>query len=191
MPNHCFQTLSVTGPIEDVKRFHDKVTAPDNDGIARAYLPFPEKFQGEGITDKEGNVIGRVFTEEGYRWALDTWGTKWGDYDTEVVSEPAEVQGEGHASYQFSSAWSPMERGIFLISEKEPTLTFFISYKEEGNAFVGATAFRNGEVLGHHDIEDPKRFPDVPDNDEHWDDYYDALNELQQECEDAVAAQYA
>lgn len=72
-----------------------------------------------------------------YDWCNANWGSKWGDCDTDLVSE----EGNDQIEFSFSSAWSPPIEGIAHISTMFPTLTFHLSYQEEGMDFYGVTTF--------------------------------------------------
>jgi hypothetical protein len=188
MPNHCFQTLSVTGPTEDVNAFHARVEGAKS--IADAFLPFPKELEGEEVKNADGEVIGRVFTDEGYAWTINNWGTKWGDYDTDIISPPSDTDGEGHVSYSFTSAWSPFDTGLRKISEMFPTLLFSLTYKEEGNDYIGAAYIRQGRVFSA-DVNDSSMMPEMPEPDddgyEDWDAYYEAIDALVDKCEEDAA----
>jgi len=187
MPNHCWQTLSVVGPMSDVEDFVARVTAASGDdaGIIRAYLPFPAELEGDPITGSDGTVLGRAFTTEGYDWCLTNWGTKWGDYDTELVAAAELVNGMGHTYLTFTSAWSPMVEGLRRLSALTPTLKFFLTYREEANEYLGAAVLANGAVVAQHDVE-PERIPAYPEDTDDETEWLDAIDELVMEAEQVV-----
>lgn len=168
MPNHVYNNLTVTGPESDVRAFHNAVNvdSDDNSGIIRAFLPFPAKLEGEEITDKNGDVVGRAFSDEGYYWCLKNWGTKWGDYETEIVYEPAEIiPGNWGVAYRYNTAWSPANAAIITIAKQFPNLTFDVSWEEEGFQSCGALA-----VKGEHAVDDYVSYDGLPDYPEDWND---------------------
>lgn len=167
MPNHVSNTLSITGPEQDVRAFHAAVSIDrgEDSGIIRTFLPFPTELEGKDITDKNGDVVGRAFSDEGYNWCLKNWGTKWGDYDTDVVSEPSEIiDGDWQVIYSYDTAWSPADAAIITIAKQFPNLTFAVSWQEEGFQSCGALVAKGENHVSGYVSEDA--FPDFPD----WDD---------------------
>ena len=146
MPNHVYNILSVSGPESDVRAFHDAINidSDDNSGIIRAFLPFPTELEGEPITRQDGTVIGRAFSDEGYNWCLRNWGTKWGDYDTEILSEPSKISSsDWEVVYSYSTAWSPANPAIISIAKRFPNLTFTVSWEEGGSQSCGALVVKD------------------------------------------------
>ena len=90
---------------------------------------------------------------EWYSWAVDNWGTKWPPsvalYEADGVS----------ATFRFDSAWSPPSALIQRISEKFPNLTFVLEYSEPGMGFLGAEAFKGGEVISESYLGDTSADP--------------------------------
>lgn len=146
MPNHVYNILSVSGPESDVRAFHDAINidSDDNSGIIRAFLPFPAELEGKPITREDGTVIGRAFSDEGYNWCLRNWGTKWGDYDTEILSEPSKISSsDWEVVYSYNTAWSPANPAIISIAKRFPNLTFTVSWEEEGFQSCGALVVKD------------------------------------------------
>jgi hypothetical protein len=140
MPNWCDNTLRVTGDTEALKRFVVDITNEDESiTILKNLLPFPAELVGKDILDKEGNVFGQAFTDDGYSWCLRNWGTKWGDCETEIT-----VNDPDHLVIRFQSAWSPALAGIERISRLFPTLTFQTDWVEEGLQSIGAASYQDG-----------------------------------------------
>lgn len=185
MPNHCYNTLSVTGPKDDLLAFHGAIdfTESEDTGIIRAFVPFPTELNGRDITDKDGKVVGRAFTDEGYSWCLKNWGTKWGDYDTEVRTEPFDTGDDvWSATYSYSTAWSPATEAIGSIALLFPTLTFFNFYEEEGMGFMGNFT-AHGSLRSDNYTEELPQYPDRQGkNDDEYvkaeEDYFEAMTEL-------------
>lgn len=118
-----------------------------------------------------------------YDWQAANWGIKWGDIDTHLTDE----SNDSH-SYAFQTPWSPFgERFMENISRMFPTLTFVISYSEESMAFVGAAAFRNGELVS--DIVG--EIPEIGDPDDQ-DSWYNATQDYMDErcrCHDKAVSE--
>lgn len=124
MPNHCYTTMTVDGPSEDVDRF---VTVVDSgtSGFIPTLVPLPE-----GASQ------------------YDEWGTKWGDMETELIyHDNGGPSGEGAAQYSYWTPWGPADVAQRKISEMFPSLEFTIRFWDEGMGFVGAGAFINGVAV--------------------------------------------
>ena len=175
MPNWCDNNLTVTGDAESLQKFLTAITNADESiTILKNLVPFPTELEGEEITDKNGNVFGRAFTDEGYSWCLRNWGTKWGDCETEIT-----VNDPDHLVIRFQSAWSPAIEGLERVSVMFPTLTFQTDWVEEGMQSIGAASFENGNV-STYDVPEAD-FPEW-DEDENgetdWQAMADAIDQL-------------
>ena len=178
MPNHVTNHLTVSGPKDDLLAFHNAINfgEGESNGIIRAFIPFPEELTGKSITNNDGEVVGVAFTDEGYAWCLNNWGTKWGDYDTKVSWGPVDTlnlipgneanpdETEWCVVYRYDTAWSPANQAILTISSMFPNLTFVTTWTEEGYQSAGAFIAHNG--LSAVEYSDYNEHPDYPD----WDD---------------------
>jgi hypothetical protein len=179
MPNWCDNTLRVTGDAEALKRFVVEITNEDESiSILKNLVPFPTELEGEDILDREGNVFGQAFTDEGYSWCLRNWGTKWGDCETEIT-----VNDPDHLVIRFQSAWGPALAGIERISRLFPTLTFQTDWVEEGWGFIGAAFFQNGIGTVYDLPESDVPQPEEDENGEvDWQAHADALDEAREQA---------
>lgn len=88
-----------------------------------------------------------------YDWALETWGTKWGDYDhTEDLPAIAEVEevGPGVLSFEtnYNTAWSPFSDHFWQqVTNRFPNVRFETRYYEFGMGFAGVTVAYKGVVI--------------------------------------------
>lgn len=80
--------------------------------------------------------------QDWYSWSIANWGTKWNAYDVGDWK-----MGRNTAELYFETAWSPPLPVIQKLAENFPTLTFKLSYADEGGGFLGYTIFKNGK---HH-----------------------------------------
>lgn len=165
MPNWCSNTTTVYGSVDDLTKFVEAVksdersddVASDLDEFPEArifhrLLPFPENGHAT-LTQTNGQDLGNVFakadettgTIDGYQWALDNWGTKWGDCSTryEVAPQTSGPTGGTHVTFYYDTAWAPADFG--KIAKMYPNLTFITKYEEGGMGFCGAWAWMNGE----------------------------------------------
>ena len=203
MPNWCYQNLEVRGPTSDVDKFYEaiKVTEPDREGAMvtsdelNHICPLDERtFAYKTMTNAEGEeyIIKTYATLEengfdGYKHAVEVWGTKWGACHIEVRSE----QGECPLHIYFESAWSPASGLIKAISTKFPTLVFGLQFTEEADFYSGYQLFQNGEIryegdTGQADTKDAEAWlvtqqelaktnPEIKE-DEMYDQYYEMVS---------------
>jgi hypothetical protein len=174
MPNWCDNNLTVTGDSVELKRFVAAVTNEDGSiQILNNLLPFPAELEGKDITDKDGTVIARAFTDNGYNWCLRNWGTKWGDCETEIT-----VNDPDHLVFRYQTAWSPAIEGLSQISAMFPTLTFQTDWVEEGMQSLGAASFTNG-----HDCVYEVPYEQMPVWEEDEDEsYHEAIETIREDA---------
>ena len=183
MPNWCDNNLRVAGDAEALKRFVVDVTNEDESiEIMKNLLPFPTKLEGKDILDKDGNVFGRAFTDDGYNWCLENWGTKWGDCETEIT-----VNDPDYLVIRFQSAWSPALEGLARISTMFPTLTFQTDWVEEGMQSIGAASFHDGNDCFYEVPEaDFPSWEEDEDGEVDWQALDDAVDRLRDIAASAV-----
>ena len=134
MPNHCENTLTVTGPADDLTVFKQTAKTGDQPLDLSNFIPMPDALKND---DPSPNAQ--------RDWALRHWGTKWGAYEGESVDV-----NDNTVEYIFLTAWSPINHeALQRISAKHPTLTFSIDYEEPGMAFKGHTAAQAGNITTH------------------------------------------
>ena len=152
MPNHCDNTLVITGPDVDIRRFIHITKCDEKEPYVIAqHMPIPDDFKGDGW----------------YAWCVDNWGTKWGDYETELFKDATD-----EAIFHYLTAWGPYSTDFLQkISEPFPTLTFLMQYEERGMEFLGVVVVRNGEVLFDEGIGEIQ-LPEYNEDDEEA--FYDA-----------------
>jgi hypothetical protein len=106
-----------------------------------------------------------------YEWALENYGTKWGDYEHGPLATTATS-----IVFHYNTAWSPLsEKFWWKLSQAWPTLTFVTTFDESGMAFYGAIAARSGIVAVREE-----RWPEVDagedgDEFEAWEVSYDLV----------------
>jgi hypothetical protein len=180
MPNWCDNNLTVTGDAESLQKFLTAITNADESiTILKNLVPFPTELEGEDILDKEGNVFGKAFTDDGYSWCLRNWGTKWGDCETQIT-----VNGD-YLAIRYETAWSPALEGLERVSLLFPTLAFQTDWIEEGMQSVGAASFQNGNG-SVYDVPDSD-FPSLEsEGEEDWQAWIDAVNDLREKAVEQV-----
>ena len=182
MPNWCDNSLTVTGDAESLQKFLTAITNADESiTILKNLVPFPTELEGEDILDKEGNVFGKAFTDDGYSWCLRNWGTKWGDCETQVT-----VNGD-YLVIRYETAWSPALEGLERVSLLFPTLAFQTDWVEEGMQSIGAASFQNGDG-SVYDVPDSD-FPSLESDEngeEDWQAWLDAVSDLREKAVEKV-----
>ena len=137
MPNHCSNEIVITGEQSELQKFWDGLKKfsgynESEDGVLSlfmSYLPMPVELQG---------TMSPQDTPNWYDWALENWGSKWGDYDTALDLLDDQITG------CYTSAWGPCNEGIVKLSKLFPELTFSVKYHEPGMAFMGGQVCQNG-----------------------------------------------
>jgi hypothetical protein len=178
MPNWCDNNLTITGDAEAIKRFVADITNEDESiEILKNLVPFPTELEGGDILDHNGNAIGQAFTDGGYSWCLQNWGTKWGDCDTEITVN------DDYLVLKYQTAWSPALEGLEQISAMFPTLTFQTDWVEEGWGFIGAASFQNGIGTVYDLPESDVPQPEEDENGEvDWQAHADALGKAREQA---------
>jgi hypothetical protein len=195
MPNHCNNTLGITGPTKDIEEFIELVTnkGPDKDEneyeLFNNLLPMPKELEGTTSSSKEGNVdlIDKYGHDNWYDWCNANWGTKWGDYsiasdgithnknykystlengETDYENPVATLSGESSIHFTYDTAWAPgCDELANAIVNRFPKLSGFISYEEPGMGFAGQLIFANGEIKSNDQWEFHQTYDDVNDID--------------------------
>ena len=106
MPNHVFNTLKVTGPLEALNAFKEKAQHDDDKFSYWNFKTPPQESIDSGEYHGthgfvKGEEVGQT-PNNWYNFNTREWGTKWDAYDVYVEASAPK------AFYaQFSSAWSP------------------------------------------------------------------------------------
>jgi hypothetical protein len=202
MPNHVY-TNTEFHTTDPEQRATLKRLAENNESIIAHYVPLPDQYsETKSWTNHNGETFTTsVFTEGGYNAAIDLWGSKWADYELEVMDETPEV-----ISIRHQSAWAPSNEGLRKVSAILG-ITISTSYTEESGEFVGAAIFHKGACIAEEEIcgteyyeeldkrlvaaGQPAECPDW-DDDEKWMEWQNERSALEGdilvECEDKAWA---
>tara|TARA_R100000458_G_C8205455_1_gene194646 strand:+ start:68 stop:661 length:594 start_codon:yes stop_codon:yes gene_type:complete len=132
MPNWTYNTVEITGSVEDIQNFLDLVSVTDDKGVDwydfTQCNPIPDDLRNihqggatiDGVRydawyeDEDGKrpmmdmVKDRLIKEHGtYQpidWQYLNWGTKWGDCETTLISDTI-TKDKREVVFQFDSAW--------------------------------------------------------------------------------------
>lgn len=124
MPNHCYQSVTITGPRAVVHHLYYQLT--EHKRFCDAVVPMP----------LEPWLVEDSFDEHGwYGWRVKNWGTKWDVVDVEVTEDYESHDDMGTFAFTCWTAWSPplpvWERLHALGCELEA------DYEDEGMMFAG------------------------------------------------------
>lgn len=159
MPNWCSNHMTVSGPVQDLSRFHNDLVRAKGK-LASMVMPVPadllDTLAGGYGADENGNrVPEQVLLDEKreknvkthgyadwYDWCVAHWGTKWDADGLDLVD------GDPIGDYNYGTAWAPFGNGLMeALSSKYPGLLFEVRYDEPGCGFAGIVASRDGEIV--------------------------------------------
>jgi len=164
MPNWCENNLTISGPEKDIKALVNKIKnkkrKPENFRLFTPFIPLPQELRGttsptpiaatnvKGIKEaiKQRKLTIKYGETNWYDWQVANWGTKW-EPQIYYLGPLEKGKKTSKQIISFDSAWSPPVEGIFNLSKIFPTLTFKMSYKEEGMGFKGTEKMKDGKVL--------------------------------------------
>lgn len=177
MPNHVFNTLRVTGPLEALNAFKEKVKHDDDKFSYWNFKTPPQESIDSGEYHGthgfvKGEEVGRT-PNNWYNFNTREWGTKWDAYDVYVETSAPK------AFYaQFSSAWSPPLPVFEAMTEQHPELEFDFSWEEEqgwGGEGIGAggsfSVVKEWDIPNSHadHVElDKECYCESEDDEEYW-----------------------
>ena len=152
MPNHCTNTLIVSGKDkESVDEFVSTVNRIPEDWTQnrREIESFgKDKPNTEKVILDFGATVPftrhkhKSYQDFGYDWQIKNWGTKWNAYETFVQQiDDTNVQ------YGFDTAWSPPEAWLQVTALKFPKLRFTLKYEEEGMGYFGYLQVEAPQIL--------------------------------------------
>ena len=193
MPNHCLQQTAIHGPRESRDRFIS-LAVEDGYPSLKVLHPMPEELSGTFVgftldeelakarTEKHASLLLKYGHGDWYSWAHAEWGTKWGDYETNIITHD-----EWATSIEYQSAWGPSSELVRHISALFPDLLFVTTITEESHAFAGYTIHKDGKTLEDTETEIPEFDWEVDGEDDEkryeWeDDYVVKMQELADEA---------
>jgi hypothetical protein len=212
MPNWCDNRLHISGDIETIKTFIQKVTNTEEQAekrrqrydILQNLYPCPQELtdtvsgfsHDENVQSERQQKYDANKAKYGYKdwydWQYAKWGTKWGDSDTDIIDPEPFItpDGRAHAEFVFQSPWSPPIEGIAHITTMFPTLEFGIAYYEEGMDFYGFCNFVDGVPLDDcreiSEIEGMEEICALMDEDDCEIDVWEKRNDLICEARDRL-----
>ena len=160
MPNWCFNTVTIKGDKEEIKRVREQLSqpfqSPNRDwatdevtivdvnpvfsfwNIVRVPEDKLDEYHavhgfsnGEKSGDTEFNW---------YNWNIREWGTKWDVAGESFIAD----EGDDYVVYSFNTAWSPPVHALNALSVQYPTLVITNEWEEE-QGFGSTLIHKNGE----------------------------------------------
>lgn len=133
MPNWCGNSLTVTGPAEELARFKTTVRGrgPYGEDHEEQCLSFHTTVPQPKFEDND---------EGWYHWRVSRWGTKW------EASDPRLTEKEGALVYRFETAWCPPDAWLRATAPQFPELEFRLFYAEGGANFAGVMMAQDEET---------------------------------------------
>lgn len=132
MPNHVDNTLTITGPLDQLQLFIEKAASQDpNHPSALSFTQF--------VSPLEVDPVG--FVKDWYLWSVEHWGTKWDAYD---VSEPTLDENRKRVTFTFTTAWASPDAALIAMSDQHPELIFTCSSEQEWGEGA-TTVYRAGD----------------------------------------------
>ncbi len=145
MPNHIYNTVTITGDPEIVKLLDKAVRTDDEQSFDfNRVIPRPPIVDDVCSGLLSADVVMSNRNRNWHDWQTANWGTKWNAYE---LGKP------GDGIYKFCTAWSPPFPVIRTLSKLFPELELELSYDDEGDGFSGRMTFKNGRSKTEKHIE--------------------------------------
>ena len=142
MPNHTANKLAVSGTTDEIKQFISQNKGEKEFLSLEKAFPTPSEMVGD-------NDIKDGVMPAWYNWRVENWGTKWDVFDV----FPWEQDKYGNFVIRFFSAWSPPLAWLEGVAKKFPSLSFELTYADEGGGFVGEAEAQGEHGFGDTDFE--------------------------------------
>jgi len=186
MPNHCENTITITGEQKELKEIWRRFQHKKEKGINmertlsfEKIMPTPrvlmeqsspprkkEDETEEQYQERITKYIRNYGARDWYDWRVKNWGTKWDSYDCFLQEiEPDMMQ------FAYSTAWSPGKEILQHLSKLYPNILIVLQYHEPGMVFAGSCMFKSGKILKEDYTEDIKEIKEL------YPDFYEEYEE--------------
>ena len=158
MPNHTQVIVEVIGSSDALDQLAD--LASEGKSILKHFIPLPDNaIETRTFTTKDGETgTYSAFAEtrnggevDGYDLACKLWGTKWADYEVDLIGDSRD-SGSPSIKIKCNSAWSPPIEGYLTLTKLLP-IAVVMTYQDEGYGYIGATAIAGGQVVADHEYD--------------------------------------
>ena len=148
--------------VKSIFSFHAFVPVPrevmlapyDPNSLREVKAKYPEWF------DRFPNLIA------GYDWEHKEWGVKWGAREASINEQYEDTNGDQVVVYSFDTAWGPPTEFMHKLAALYPTLSFQLSFREEGMGFEGDYSWWDGECTEMDDRDCEQEDDDEEDGEE-------------------------
>ena len=146
MPNWCANTVTIKGPVDQIRAIWDDAHADKDGGLLQALRPMPAALQDtvKGTGDEAQTQTHDGFTNW-YDWAVSQWGTKW-DIDIEYLNYDEHNDGTASITGGADSAWSPPIEAFQAYANENPDVYLELKYFEPGMSFIGIWDSEGGDA---------------------------------------------
>lgn len=104
------------------------------------------RHNAEGYAKDQANLA-KYGYKNWYEWNIAHWGTKWAPRVEYFDFHRDENDEQWRVELRYETAWSPPSGLLLEISRQFPTLTFFTTFDEESQAYVGCEIFEDGNIF--------------------------------------------
>jgi len=150
MPNWCSNSITITGPADQMKTLWGKAQdnwKNGNYGLLNAMVPMPAELkETEANGTERPNLVEKYGHNDWYGWCNSNWGTKWDISDEGLEFEDTE---DGYATISgwFESAWAPPIDAYNTFLENNEEMSIRANYEEGGMDFAGIYEDGDDEYL--------------------------------------------
>lgn len=160
MPNHVYNSMTVTGTAYDIQAFIKQAKHEDRELSYWNFVTPPQEALDSGEYwethgFRAGEKVGHT-PNNWYNFNNREWGTKWDTYDLDVQTAPKAFYAT------FSSAWSPPLQAFEAMVAQHPHLEFEFRWEEEQGWGGEAVGTRGNFMIG--------REWDIPTSHSDWED---------------------
>ena len=163
MPNWVSNSLEISGPAEEIKRFQKEAQGNGQLISLEKLYPCPPELRDtqatpgltlENLGDDKSSIANYYKREanlkkygfsDWWEWCVKRWGCKW-DLGSGEDSVYLDLEDCTRVIYVFDTAWDPPRAAFSKISEMFPELEFKLCFQEGSMGFEGTFTCKNGEV---------------------------------------------
>jgi hypothetical protein len=161
MPNWCNNSITVSGPTEEVDKFEKFLNEKDGKEWFDFFLPCPQELKDGGPVgfsaepdENAKSLIEKYGASDWYSWSVNNWGCKWNCDAQEWKRDGDEI------TFWFDSPWAPPTE-LYNYIYRETDFLVDAEYHEEGMCFVGQ--FVDGED-NFYEYSDIDSLDDIPED---------------------------
>ena len=156
MPNWCNNSITITGPADQVKNLWEQAQTNWKNGdygLLNAMVPMPEALKGTTSPSPDDGSQPEVDGfNNWYDWCVANWGTKW-DIDDQGLEFKDNNDGTAQISGWFESAWAPPINAYDTFMNNNEEIEVYANYEEGGMDFAGI--YDNGSDEYMEGISEP------------------------------------